>query len=93
MSNVTTQERYQALRGDAEAFAATMRIMVAAAERDGNDDLASKLRVWALLPWEASLRTDDSGDLWPICEACGAPIKGEVVSGGECDLHPACASY
>lgn len=87
----TLQERYEALRKNAEAFVESMTIMVASLERDGKTEEALHHRVWSLMPWQAAIAADDSGDLWPICEACGKPIKGETVSGGECDLHPACA--
>lgn len=89
----TIQERYQHLRDNAQAFVESMRTLVAAAERDGDDDLASRLRVSALMPWEAALRDDKSGDLWPRCEACGKPIKDEeylVSSDDECRFHTAC---
>lgn len=92
MTGPTITERYVHLRENAEAFVETMRTMVAACEREGNKDLASKLRVWALMPWDAAIKADDTGDLWPTCEACGKPIKDEAerVSGGECDLHKTC---
>lgn len=81
----TTQERYRHLRENAEAFVESMGLMVAAAERDGDDKLASQLKVWALMPWQAALRDDDSGDLWWTCEVCEQPIKdGTEVSGEDC---------
>lgn len=88
----TFEERYRCLRSNAECFVDTMRTMVAALERDGKEDEATNLRVWALMPWEAAIRDDDTGDLWPTCEACGEPIKIEAdhVDGGECDLHRQC---
>jgi len=88
----TTEERYRAMRDNAEAFVQSMAVMVAAAERDGDEDLASKLRVWALMPWEAAIRDDDSGDLWWTCEVCGEPIKDEanLVMSEDCQFHRKC---
>lgn len=88
----TTEERYKCFRENAELFVQNTRTMVESLERDGKKQEASNLRVWALTPWEAMLRDDDSGDLWPVCEACGCPIKNdaEYVSGGDVDLHRAC---
>lgn len=88
----TIEEKYQHMRTNAEAFVESMRVMVGVAERDGNEDLASKLKVWALSPWEAAIRDDDAGDLWPTCEACGEPIKNEAdrISGEEHDFHRSC---
>jgi hypothetical protein len=86
-------ERYAHLKENAEAFVETMRTMVAACERDGNEDLATKLRVWCLMPWEAALSADASGELWPLCEVCGQPIKAEadhLSSDDGCDLHRSC---
>lgn len=89
----TTQERYQHLRENAEAFVRSMATMVAAAEREGDNELASKLKVWALMPWQAAIRDDDSGDLWWVCEACEKPIKDgtEVAAEDCCWLHLVCA--
>lgn len=89
----TMQERYQHLRENAEAFVASMATMVAALERDGKAKQASELKVWALMPWQAALRDDDSGDLWWTCEACEKPIKDgtEVAAEDCCWLHLACA--
>lgn len=86
-------ERYAHLKENAEAFVESMSAMVAAAERDGNDDLATKLRVWCLMPWQAALRDDASGDLWPICEVCQRPIKVDsqhISSDDGCDFHSTC---
>lgn len=92
MTQPTLEEKYQHLRDNVEAFVDTMRTMVEAQERDGNEDLASKLKVWCLMPWEAALKADDAGDLWPVCEACMEPIKNEIdrVSGDACDFHRSC---
>ena len=89
----TTEEKYRHMRDNAEAFVESMRVMVAKFERDGNEDMACNLRVWCLTPWEAAIRDDDDGDLWPICEACGEPIKDQaelVGSDDGCDLHRSC---
>lgn len=89
----TTQERYRHFRENAEAFVQSMEAMIQACERDGNADLASKLTVWCLNPWQATLRDDDSGDLWFNCEACGKPIKDDVQmlwTDDGCTLHKAC---
>jgi len=89
----TIQEKYDHMRSNAEAFVESMRLMVDMAERQGDEDLASKIRVWALNPWEAAIRDDDSGDLWPTCEVCGAPIKGDadrISSEDGCDFHQSC---
>lgn len=75
----TAAERIEFWRKNAEAFVQSMGVMVAALERDGKADEATNLKVWALMPWEAALRDDQSGDLWPTCEACGMPIKGTVT--------------
>lgn len=92
MSDPTIQERYEHFRHNAEAFVESMKTMVAACERDVNDDLASKLKVWALMPWEAALRDDDSGDLWFTCEVCGEPIKDDAstMSDDACWFHNGC---
>lgn len=88
----TIQERYAHLRDNADAFVRSMSVMVDAAERDGDNDLAVKLKVWCLMPWEAALQDDDTGDLWFVCEACEQPIKdGSEVSGVDCWLHRKCA--
>jgi hypothetical protein len=89
----TVQEKYDHMRANAEAFVESMRVMVAKAERDGDEDLARKLRVWSLNPWEAALRDDDSGDLWFTCEVCGQPIKDEaeqISSEDGCWFHQSC---
>jgi hypothetical protein len=88
-------ERYLHLKENAEAFVQSMKAMVAAAETSGDDDLASKLRTWCLLPWEAALRDDASGELWFLCEACGKPIKDEskqISSKDGCWFHLSCAA-
>lgn len=92
MSEPTVDERYQHLHSNAAAFVENMRAMVAALKRDGDEDMATKLRVWCLMPWEAALRDDTSGDLWPVCEACGKPIKNEAdrISGDAMDFHRSC---
>lgn len=92
MTEPTTVERYRHMRLNAEAFVENMRAMVAAAEREGDEDLATKLKVWCLMPWEAAIRDDDSGDLWPLCEVCSKPIKGEAdhIASDECDFHRSC---
>ncbi len=88
----TIDEKYTHMRQNAEAFIDSMRTMVEVCERDGNDDLASKLRVWCLSPWEAAIKDDDTGDLWPTCEACGLPIKDDAdrVSSEDCCFHQSC---
>jgi hypothetical protein len=95
MTQPTLEEKYQHLRDNVEAFVESMRTMVAAQERDGDEDLASKLKVWCLMPWEAALKADESGDLWPVCEACLEPIKTEIdrVSGDACDFHRSCVEH
>lgn len=92
MSMPTTQERYKHFRENAEIFVEHMRTMAIALERDGKDEEATNLRVWALHPWEAAIRDDESGDLWPICEACSKPIKDEAdhTGGGDADFHTSC---
>jgi len=92
MSEPTLQERYQHLRDNAEAFVTSIQTMVEACERDGKDDLASKLKVWCLMPWEAAIRCDDTGDLWCTCGVCGKPIKSEAdrMGGEDCDFHRSC---
>ncbi|TAL43862.1 MAG: hypothetical protein EPN91_05760 [Salinibacterium sp.] len=90
----TIEEKYQHMRDNAEAFVESMRASVAAAEQRGDEELASRLRVWALNPWEAALRDDDSGDLWPLCEVCGEPIKDDALRVADeegCNFHHACA--
>lgn len=89
----TMQERYQHLRDNAEAFVKSMETMVGALQREGKTTEATNLRVWALMPWQAAIRDDDSGDLWWTCEACGEPIKDgtEVASEDCCWLHGSCA--
>lgn len=93
MDAPTIQERYEHLRENAEAFVRSMQVMVESLRRDGKHEQASKLRVWALMPWQAALRDDDTGDLWWICEACEQPIKDgtEVAAEDGCWLHLACA--
>jgi hypothetical protein len=89
----TLQEKYDHMRANAEAFVKSISAMVAKAERDGNEDLACNLRVWALTPWQAAIRDDDSGDLWPSCEVCSNHIKNdaEVVSSEDgCYFHRSC---
>lgn len=92
MTNPTTAERYQHMRENAEAFVESMQTMVAAAQRDGDEELATKLKVWCLMPWEAAIHADDSGDLWSSCEVCGQPIKSDAdhTSDGACDFHRSC---
>lgn len=88
----TIEEKYQHMRDNAEAFVESMRAMIGLAARKGDLELESQLRVWCLNPWEAALRDDDAGDLWPTCEACGEPIKTEAdrVSSDECSFHRSC---
>lgn len=89
----TVQERYDHFRENATLFVDRMRTMVAALEREGKEEEAAQLRVWALMPWEAALRDDDSGDLWPVCEVCSRPIKEDrdcVSSDEGCSFHRAC---
>ena len=95
MSEPTLQERYDYFKRNAEAFVQSMSTMVAAFQRDGDAETASRLKVWCLMPWQAALRDDASGDLWPVCEACLKPIKDEAdrVSGDACDFHRACVSF
>lgn len=82
----TTAERLQAFRDNALAFVAHMHILEAAA---GNEELASIIRVNCIQPWQAALRDDETGDLWPICEVCSKPIKdeGELISDPDEGLH------
>lgn len=93
MPTPTVQERYAHLLGNAKAFVESMQTMVAALERDGKTTEACNLKVWALMPWQAALRDDDSGDLWWVCEACEKPIKDGTEVGTEdcCWLHRSCA--
>lgn len=88
----TTEERYQYMRKNAEAFVESIGIMVDAAERNGNEDLASKLKVWCLMPWQATIRDDDSGDIWSVCEVCGDHIKDESdrLHSDDCEFHMSC---
>lgn len=89
----TIQEKYQHMRDNADAFVQSMEAMIAAAKRDGNEDLASKLLVWCLLPWRGAIAADDAGDLWWTCEVCGLPIKDDndrVHSDDGCQFHSAC---
>jgi hypothetical protein len=88
----TVTERYAHLRENAEAFVESMKVMVRAAEREGDLDLATKLRVWCLMPWRSALADDASGDLWWTCEACEKPIKDgtEVATEDGCWLHKSC---
>lgn len=88
----TIEEKYTHMRANADAFVESMRVMVAKFEREGNEDMACNLRVWCLNPWEAAVRDDESGDLWPTCEVCGDPIKNDIdrFSGDECDFHRSC---
>ena len=93
MSEPTLQERYDHFKDNAEAFVQSMTVLVNAAESRGDDDLASKLRVWALNPWEAALRDDASGDLWVTCEVCEKPIKDNsdcTSSEDGCWFHLSC---
>jgi hypothetical protein len=93
MNEPTMEEKYQHLRINAEAFVNTIRGMVASVEDKGDEDLASKLRVWCLMPWEAAIREDDSGDLWLTCEVCGEPIKDDndlISSEDACHFHKQC---
>lgn len=93
MSNEPTiDERLKFYRENAEAFVQSMSTMVSAAERDGDTELAIKLKVWALMPWQAALRDDAADELWPTCEACGQPIKieAERISSDACDFHRDC---
>ena len=87
----TVFERYTALRKNAEIFVEHMAVMIATLERDGKMDEATNLKVWAMMPWQAALRDDESGDLWPICEICGKPIKNDSdLIGGDADFHRQC---
>jgi hypothetical protein len=90
----TIEEKYQHMRANAEAFVKSMRALVASAAARGDEDLESNLKVWCLMPWEAAIRDDDSGDLWSLCEACGEPIKNyaDKISSEECDFHSDCIS-
>lgn len=93
MTEPTLQERYDHFKDNAEAFVQSMTVLVTAAERRGDDDLASKLRTWALSPWEAALRDEASGDLWFTCEVCGKPIKDQADQVGDddgCWFHISC---
>lgn len=93
MEAPTTEERYRHMRDNAEAFVENMESMVAKYEREGKEDMASKLKVWCLMPWQAALRDDASGDLWPICEICSKPIKSDadrLSSEDGCDFHRHC---
>lgn len=88
----TSGERYAHLKENAEAFVQNMATMIAALERDGNADLATKLKVWCLMPWQSALKADSAGDLWPVCEACLLPIKvdSDRISSDACDFHKKC---
>lgn len=91
-ANPTTDERYRHMRENAEAFIQSMQAMVAAAERTGDEDMASKLRVWCLMPWEAAIRADNTGELWSLCEVCGEPIKNDAdhAYSDDCNFHRSC---
>jgi hypothetical protein len=88
----TLEEKYQHLRTNAELFIRNMALSVKVAEDSGDLDLAVKLRVWCLSPWEAAVRDDDTGELWPTCEACGEPIKDDAdrISSDDCCFHRSC---
>lgn len=89
----TTEERYRHLRENAEAFVEGIKAMIAAAKRNDDTALASKLEVWCLNPWMAALRDDDTGDLWFTCEVCSLPIKQDADRLGSddgCWFHRAC---
>lgn len=88
----TAEERYRHMRDNAEAFVASMTTMVSALERDGKLDEATNLKVWCLMPWQAAIRDDDSGGLWPVCEVCSKPIKSEAdrIFSDDCDFHRSC---
>lgn len=88
----TTQERYQHLRENAEAFVLSMETMIDALRRNGKREQADQLNVWCLMPWRAAIRDDNTGDLWWVCEACEKPIKDgtEVAAEDCCWLHRAC---
>jgi hypothetical protein len=97
MNIPTIEEKYRHMRENAEAFVESMRVSIAAAEKRGEEELASRLSVWALNPWEAAIRDDDSGDLWPTCEVCGESIKDEAqrIADSEegCSFHRACLDF
>lgn len=90
----TTEERYRYFRENAEIFVKNLAVMIADVEAKGNEEQAAQLRAWALMPWEAAIRDDDSGDLWPVCEGCGKPIKddSDIVAYGDATMHSTCAS-
>lgn len=91
----TLRERYTHLRENAEAFVTSMQVMVDALKRDGKDDQACDLEVWALNPWKSALRDDDTGDLWLTCEVCSKPIKDDseaTYSDDGCHFHLACVN-
>jgi hypothetical protein len=93
MNEPTLQERYDHFKDNAQAFVDSMTVLVNAAARRGDDELASKLRTWALSPWEAALRDDASGDLWFTCEVCEKPIKDSADCMGSddgCWFHVSC---
>lgn len=93
----TTEERYRHMRENAEAFVASMATLIASLERGDGEQVtaqrfARNLKVWCLMPWQAAINADDTGDLWPVCESCLKPIKNDAerVSGDACDFHRAC---
>jgi hypothetical protein len=94
MNEPTLQERYDHFRKNAEAFVETLKTLVDHHERRGDEDMASKLRVTALMPWQAALDADKSGDLWPICEVCQLPIKDDedYAASEDCCFHRQCVS-
>lgn len=95
MTKPTTEDRYQHMRENAEAFVQSMQAMIASFEREGDEDMASRLKVWCLSPWQAAIAADDCGDLWTICVACGKPIKTDVehVAAEDCSFHRACVEH
>ena len=88
----TLLERYQHFRENAEIHVKNLLHSIERIEKEGNLDHAADLRVLALQPWEAVLRADNSGDLWPTCEVCGKPIKDDddLIVGEDVDLHRSC---
>lgn len=44
------------------------------------------------MPWQATIRDDDSGDIWSVCEVCGDHIKDESdrLHSDDCEFHMSC---
>jgi hypothetical protein len=95
MSEPTLQERYGHLRDNAYAFVEGMEAIIQSLESKGEEDLATKLRVWCLMPWQAALRNNARGELWWTCEVCGEPIKSDayqIATDDGCQFHQSCVT-